>query len=178
MPRRKRVNRRRVELTDQQIAWLNGDDDGSEFFYFHDRDELRLFWIAHGERVTAEHVAENPGTRPRRWWQYDSPEPRRRIGGIGSACHECLAYVPNYDFGIPTSWVTQWMVDYYTGRARDIHGNLTNPKPSGTFRGVALDPNDPPTYESEASYLERLGLFFPGEKTRLTKTDFEPEAVT
>jgi hypothetical protein len=67
--------------------------------------------------------------------------------------------------------------EYYTGTARDIHGSLINPKPSGTFEGVAIDPGDPPVFESQASYLERHGLFLPGERKRLKKEDFEPEVV-
>ncbi len=47
----------------------------------------------------------------------------------------------------------------------------------GHFAGVAIDPGDPPRYESEASYLRRLGLLLPGESKRLRKADFDPEVV-
>jgi hypothetical protein len=43
--------------------------------------------------------------------------------------------------------------------------------------GVAIDPDNPPIYESQASYLERHGLFLPGERRRLKPADFEPERV-
>jgi hypothetical protein len=54
----------------------------------------------------------------------------------------------------------------------------TNPKPSGTFDGVAINSDDPPTYESQAAYLERHHLFLPGERRRLTKKDFDPETIS
>ena len=28
----------------------------------------------HRDRIVAEHAAENPGTRPTRWWEFDAPE--------------------------------------------------------------------------------------------------------
>jgi hypothetical protein len=84
---------------------------------------------------------------------------------------------PDFSYGLPTCWISQRDVEYYTGTARDMHGNLTNPKPSGTFKGVEIDPDNPPTYESQAAYLERHDLFLPGERRRLTKRDFEPEEI-
>jgi hypothetical protein len=68
-------------------------------------------WREHCDRVIAEWIVENPGTRPSLWWKYDAPEPRQDA-------------------------------------------------------------------ESEAVYLKRHGLFLSeGERKRLTKRDFEPEAV-
>ena len=40
---------------------------------------------------------------------------------------------------------------------------------------VEVDEEDPPLFEAQASYLERLGLLLPGERRRLAKSDFEPE---
>jgi hypothetical protein len=40
---------------------------------------------------------------------------------------------------------------------------------------VEIDPENPPIFESQAAYLERHGLFLPGERKRLTRRDFEPE---
>ena len=37
-----------------------------------------------------------------------------------------------------------------------------------------LSESDPPTYESEASYLRRLGLLLPGELRRISRDDFNP----
>ena len=44
-------------------------------------------------------------------------------------------------------------------------------------RGVAVDPADPPKFESEASYLARHKLFLPGERARLCPRDFWPERI-
>ena len=68
-----------------------------------------------------------PGTRPWGWWQYDAPEPRRRITGQGEPAEGSpLA------FGIPTRW-------------------------------RSIDPDDPPRYETERAYLERLDLLTPAD---------------
>lgn len=36
---------------------------------------LAEFWAAHRDAVLARHIMLYPGTRPLRWWQYDTPEP-------------------------------------------------------------------------------------------------------
>jgi hypothetical protein len=69
------------------------------------------------------------------------------------------------------------MVRYYSGLAVDVHGN-----PIGgalaLFKGVAIDPEDPPTFESQAAYLKRHGQFLTGEARRLKKADWEPAVIT
>ena len=40
-----------------------------------------------------------------------------------------------------------------------------------------IDPADPPTFESQATYLRRLDLLLPGESERLTAADSEPELI-
>jgi hypothetical protein len=40
-----------------------------------DEAQQRALWEQHRDRIVAEHVAENPGTRPTRWWEFDAPEP-------------------------------------------------------------------------------------------------------
>jgi hypothetical protein len=67
--------------------------------------------------------------------------------------------VPTFDFGIPRSWFSQWEAEYYK-------------------KGVPVDPHDPPAFESEAAYLKRLGLLFPGERKRLSPRHFWSEAIT
>jgi len=128
-------------------------------------------------------IIEKPCTRPWCWWAYIAPkEPvpgwdkhfntaqRKRLGGVGDPNFEHLNYGPNFSYGIPTGWVTEFDTQYYNGKARDVHGKIipTNYK-AGNFKGVAIDPDDPPIYESEAAYLERLGLLTPTEKRYLEK---------
>jgi hypothetical protein len=43
--------------------------------------------------------------------------------------------------------------------------------------GVVLSESDPPTYESDASYLRRLGLLLPGELRRISRDDFNPVVI-
>jgi hypothetical protein len=165
MPIKRRQNKRREDLSEEAEQWLRGKSDGLGFFPYSLTDqEFADLWAEHSERVVAEHVAEFPGTRPYRWWQYDAPriavgtypdchydgklmEPRNRLGGVGTPCHESLACVPSFSYGLPNGWVSE------------------------------PDVEDPPTFESQAAYLERHGLFLEGERKRLRKQDFEPEAV-
>jgi hypothetical protein len=117
---------------------------------------LAAFWREHEQIVVAWHVRHWPGTRPLRWWEYSSPEPRKRLGGRGTPLHECTAYGLSLHYGIPDGWRRHG--DYFTA-------------------GTPIDPADPPRYESEAKYLLRLGLLLPGERERLCPRDFWPELV-
>ena len=84
-----------------------------------------------------------------------------------------------YSDGLPSIWISQRQVSYYSGIAVDIHGTpIGELLPSNDFHGVAIDPDDPPTFESQAAYLKRHGLFLSGEERRLRKADWEPEAIS
>jgi hypothetical protein len=117
MALRKRVDKRRAAITPTQWEFLCDietipdnferfvlDSDCSPFF------KVKDLWDAHRDAVLAEHVADNPGSRPSLWWKYDAPEDRD-----GS--------------------------------------------------------------ETEATFLKRHGLLLPGERKRLKKEDFVPEAA-
>ncbi len=137
---------------------------------------LEDLWRLHGEAIIAEWAEAHPGQRPTCWWKWSAPvcddgipvdrprtyiEPtvRLRLGGTGTywkgwPCH----------LGIPIQWHSEWEVEYYNGRAVDVHG-----KPIGTtfhdghFKGAVPDPNDMPVYESQAVFLARLVLLLEGE---------------
>ena len=82
------------------------------------------------------------------------PEPRQRIGGISTPSYEVLAYSPSFCKGIPTSFINEWEMKYY----------------ADFFKGKNVSPigeNDPPTFESEAAYLQRHDLLTPQEKKYL-----------
>jgi hypothetical protein len=194
MPVRKRKDLRRADVTDEHESWLRGDDKAAGFVKYAPIHELAALWAAHTDRIVAEHVREHPGTRPERWWQYSAPRiplgtfpglyfdgqlpaPRKRLGGIGTPASDILADVPTFSYGLPAIWITPWQVKFYSGTAVDIRGNPIGSLVPTDFKGVAIDPNDPPRFESQATFLKRLGLFLPGEERRVTKADFTAEAV-
>ncbi len=47
----------------------------------------------------------------------------------------------------------------------------------GGFAGQAIDPADPPRFESQAAYLRRHKLLLPGEEKRLTAADFDATEI-
>jgi hypothetical protein len=185
---RTRIRRDRVpEISAYERAWLydqpeTGDPAENIFARHKLTDEgAAELWREFEAEVVAWWVAHHPGTRPANWWRLSAPRqalgtwpgywfdgtlpaPRLRVGGIGDPDFDHLAIMPRYACGIPATWLDDWWADRLR---RDRRG----------FTGRAYHPGDPPVYEAEAAYLERHGLLFPGERRRLRKRDFEPEAV-
>jgi len=196
MPRKPRKSKReKRQLTLEEIAYFFDGDVGDHLF-FHTDSELRNLWESHKEEFLPLFIAKHPGQRPGTWWLFDAPrwddpykeyyfhgtlpEPRRHLGGIGTPNYEVLASMPSFNKGIPDSWITKSDVDYYNGRAKDIHGKrITTTYNEGDFKGVAPDPNDPPIFESEATYLLRHDLLTEYEKKYLAKNPGlrEPEKI-
>lgn len=145
-----------------------------------EESKARAYWETNRKQILKDWIRTAPGTRPPAWWKYDVPEmARQRIAGTGDPAWEHLGYVLSYRLGIPDLWVSEFDTQYYNGKARHVDGHIipTDYK-DGDFTGKAVDPNDPPTYESQASYLRRLELFAPGEERRLPVDAFEPETIT
>lgn len=189
--RRKRSRHRIAEISDT-ARWLASDGlfprpehiDLWERMYLGSptvhscADRCRNLWQSLREEILTFWIGENPATRPAWWWLFDAPELRQRLGGVGDPAHKHLAHVPHHEYGIPVSWVQPWDVEYYNGRAVDVHGNRISTKfTEGDFKGVAVDPSHPPIYESQAAYLRRLNLLEPVESRRLKPSDFEPEEL-
>jgi hypothetical protein len=145
------------------------------------RAALVRWWRASCDEIVRDWIAAHPGTRPHGWWEFDSPEPQRcRLGGIGTPAHECLAHAPLFRFGLPLAWVDRFSAEYYTGRARDIHGNRIGTAYANRaepFQGRAIDPQDPPRYESEAAFLDRHGLLSAAERMALPADALKPEVI-
>ena len=153
-------------------------------------------WEKVREEVMAAWIKKHPGTRCWAWWEIDAPrwerkfnswfdgtkpEPRQRIGGTGTEDYEALAYAPYFDKGIPTGWVSKFDEEYYNGRRKNIHGDpIATEHKEGDFKGKAIDPNDPPQFESEAAYLQRHNLLTDAEKKFIEKHPelLEPEEVS
>jgi hypothetical protein len=166
MPRKLRVNKAKAQLSDLQWDFLCGRPLPKQSFEafaieIDFNKNNRELWESHRDVVLAEHVKENPGTRPALFWQYDAlrlpigtfpgahydgelPEPRKRIGGTGTPAYEVTSIGPGFSYGIPDIW-------------------------------VGIDPDDPPIFESQAAFLKRHGLLFAGEEKRAS---FEPKTVS
>ncbi len=183
---------------------LTGDSARDDFDGYIDVLAMRLDgaaeWATIRDRELPRWAKAQPGTRPWAWWRFDGPrwrledmparisdpsaywathaelcEPRRRLGGTGTPEYEVLATWPALPFGLPSSWVDPWAVSYYNGRARNIRGERIGTEyHEGQFHGVAPDPHDPPMFESEAAYIERHGLWLPGERARIRPAAFDP----
>lgn len=162
---------------------------------FNHKNQAVDIWKEHGEWVLSNYIRKHPGKRPAYLWKQDAPrlekkfnawydgklpEPRERLGGIGTPQYECLAVVPTFTFGIPDIWVSKSQEDYYNGRFKSkdpwMQGEYEkNGYKEGHFKGVAIDPENLPTFESQASYLKRHNLLKKSEERRLKPADFEPE---
>ena len=82
------------------------------------------------------------------------PEPRQRIGGIGTPSYEVLNVAPSFFKGVSNNFIDENDMKY----------------PADSFKGknvFPIDANDPPTFESEAAYLQRHDLLTPQEKKYL-----------
>jgi hypothetical protein len=62
-------------------------------------------------------------------------------------------------------------------REVETYSEIREERDEEPFTGKAIDPNDPPRYESQAEYLKRHNLFELGESRRLQAKSFEPEVV-
>ena len=83
-------------------------------------------------------IRKNPGTRPYIWWEIHSKYRRRRIGGTGDL------YEPDFVLGMPDE------AGFLTKEDREFEISQ-DPK----FDGVAVDPHDPPRFESQTEFLKR-----------------------
>jgi hypothetical protein len=114
-----------------------------------------VLWHEYGALVLRWWVQAKPGTRPSLWWKFRAPEPRLRLSGIGSPDS-----LRDMKFGVPTVWGRP-------GRG-DVHGP----------RELCYDVDDPPLYESEATFLRRHELLLPSERRQLTQADYAPVRIT
>ncbi len=218
MPRKPVIfKKRRKGLSESELAYLTDADVKLEGFAHYDLWCLRHgmpgidgsrgpgeLWREFRAEYLPLFIEKNPCRRLLPWWEWDAPrqpdrgsgwfyegklpEPRRRLGGVGTPDFEVLNYVPEFDRGIPTGWISKRDEDFYNGRSLDIFGNPMNEKwppgsghyKEGDFKGVAIDPNDPPQFESEAAYLRRYGFLSEAEKKYLARHPelLEPEKLT
>jgi hypothetical protein len=179
MPRKPRRNHQtKYRLNATEIAYLSDDQavsDEHNFTLWCYRHGLESFdgdlkpdqlWKKYRDDFLAAFIEKYPCRRPLAWWQWDGPRkdtgsgwfyeplpiPRERVGGKGQAAWDAgLDIVPDFTYGLPDTYMWQ---DY--------------------------DENDPPIFESQASYLLKHGLLSPAEKRHLRKHRelMEPERVS
>lgn len=158
-----------------------GDEGAADVFLMEaSEDQEKAVWNGVKEEILISWMRENPCLRPSAWWAWDAPEPRQRLGGTGTSWLELGYDQYGLDRGIPTKWVSNRDIEVYNGRFRDIHGNIIPSSfKEGDLKGIVIDPANPPIYESEASYLARLGLLSAAEKAYLREHPelLEPEKV-
>lgn len=145
------------------------------------REKQLAVWELNREVILNDWIKQNPCSRPWAFWELDVTEIRRRVGGIGDLWNEWEDYGPHdCYFGIPSAWVSAFDEAYYNGRALDIYGKvIPSPWKDGDFPKTVYDKNDPPTFESQATYLQRHGFLTVKEQEFLKKHSelLEPEAV-
>lgn len=187
--KRTRVSRAMVpEVSEVMLHFLSdqlfplpkdSEDDIIDWLYFTTREEKENIWTQCQDVIIEAWVNVRPGTRPSLWWKIVAPEKsRRRLGGVGTAAFEVLAYAEEYHCGLPITFIDEFDADYYNGLARDVNGNRIGTEfTDGSFPGRAIDQRNPPQYESQAAYLRRNGLLTESEKRRLKPRNFRPEKV-
>ena len=183
-----RISRTSVDqgLTPEQLEFLFlGETEDGVYNYLWSSEAQEELWETHRDEVLREWLKEyEAGTRPFAWWKWDAPEPRRRVGGTGDTAQDArLNIKPEFSFGIPDRWVHPCEVETYNLRAVDIHGNPRQYSPrcreayKDGFPYLTPDPNDPPTFESEANFLRRHDLFMRGEEKKLPEDAFDFEVL-
>jgi hypothetical protein len=191
--KRQRASNKPV-LSDNMLRFFERGQDSIEAMSLSEK-RLRQRWQLYQAKHLSDFIKNNPCQRPWAWWEYSAPrwhdpypgtyfhgtlpEPRQRLGGVGTPDYEFLNYVPSFRFGLPTGFLSPWLVDYYNGRAKDVNGKLIPSKHKpGDFTGQAISLEDPPVYESECAYLERHGLLTQSERRYLQQHQKLMEPIT
>lgn len=111
----------------------------------------------------------------------ERPVYRERLRGIWlELCAELLAdWIAERAGSRPAAW---WWFDAAEPRAR-VGGTGTPAHLPECLCGIPtswfeIDQDDPPRFESQATYLDRHGLLTPAERRVLTARDFAPEILT
>jgi hypothetical protein len=130
------------------------EHDDLNFFVLTGRPGAALgaIWHEVGVELTAEWIDAHPGTRPWAWWLYNASMPRRCLVGTTLL----------YPVREPGDWEFVW---------RETWGvpAFVQARPPG-YVGL-------PRVESQATYLDRLGLLGAEERAALDMKAFAPEAV-
>lgn len=88
--------------------------------------DAKISWPQCRDELLPGFIREFPCQRPFSWWDYDAPEPRRRVGGTGGISES--RYSTEFGTPAPNTW---W---------------------------AGINPDDPPTFQSQSSFLQRHNL--------------------
>lgn len=130
-------------------------DFGLKYCDADDEEGQRELWLRLRRPILSEHIRRRPGTRPWAWWKWEAPEMRRTVGldcadpdhdddcdGSHGCNGEDDGRLPAFeDPDLPAHWKKN-----YFGTPNAYDG----------FR-----------YETEADYLDRLGLLTKAERRAL-----------
>jgi hypothetical protein len=169
-PRKELIERIETEpgMTHYLMYGEMSTEPGVNRFLNNFPDRIKAAWEKIGDSVTKDFIKQHPCTRPWAWWQWSAPrwddpyvgsylhltlpEPRLRIGGTGRPSYERKGFIPGFKFGLPDSWPSK--IDAEAGLCQ---------------QDDVPDSTDPPTFESQAAYLQRHGLLTDAEIKWLNK---------
>jgi len=114
-------------------------------------DVMRLLWEDHRAGILADWIQTKPGTRPAMWWRYDAPrlDPEK----LGRWSRTVVA---------PRLIETRRLL---LGNGQPLH-EVLNYAPAHHY-GIPTwfgNPNEPPVFETQRTYLKRHSLLLPAER--------------
>lgn len=160
MPYKKGL-KKRAHLDAAIWAWLNGDGEAERnpVIVLLRKEEKRQIWGTYRDEILSDWITEKPGTRPPLWWGFDAPRDSDLMKGTAWAGTFPVSRERRGGKG-------KTMTEKYPAIIPSFQMGI----PASWYK---TDDDDPPVYESQASYLERHGLLTESERKRLTPADFE-----
>jgi hypothetical protein len=131
------VKRRRATEITPDVRLLL--ESGHQFFGVYAAGDIHVLWDKFRDDVLPDYIEWHPGHRPWGWWEFDAPEPRRCVSGPGA-------------FAFRNDDAPDWTKHLHFGMPA-VHGGD--------------DWDNPSHYESQAAYLDRLGLLTDDEREAL-----------
>ena len=113
--------------------------------FFDDQEDLiKTTWDQHKALLLPMWIKEHPGTRPWSWWRHDNPILEPRKR-LDGAADEYPGIIEDWDKGVPKYWDED-----------------------------SINVDDPPAFESEASYLRSHGVL---SRSELKYVEEHPELL-
>lgn len=133
-------------------------------------------WAEHREAVVKYFVEHHPGRRPKTWWEFETPRMTpEECAKVHRWAWEGIAEPRKMISPDLTVIDSEFNIGHYAGIPYRITVRDSQCLVRCWFAGgkQSSESNEPgPMFESQASYLQRHNLMFPGEAER---SDFRPE---